>query len=61
MAQKDLRDALVYAPISGVVSKRYKEPGEMGGAGQPVIRLEDPAVVEAVALLPARLLPQDQD
>ena len=58
MAEKDLRDAAVFAPITGVVSKRYKEPGEMGGAGQAVVRLEDTTVLEAVALLPAGYYPR---
>lgn len=60
IAQKDLRDSLVYAPINGVVSKRFQEPGEMGGAGQPVVRIEDTSLVEASALLPAQYYPRIQ-
>ncbi|MBN2560938.1 MAG: efflux RND transporter periplasmic adaptor subunit [Phycisphaerae bacterium] len=54
MAQKDLDDSLVKAPISGRVSKRFQEPGEMGNPGQPVLRIEDPSVVEVSAFLPAQ-------
>ena len=52
MAEKDLADSLVLAPISGHVSKRFKEPGEMAGAGTPVLRIEDLSVVEISAYLP---------
>ncbi len=58
IAKKDLRDSLVYAPISGRVSKRFQEPGEMGDTGKPVIRIEDPAVIEVSALLPAQYYPR---
>lgn len=54
MAEKDLRDALVYAPISGTVSKRFQEPGEMGDTKEPVLRIEDTSVVEVSAFLPAQ-------
>ena len=54
MAEKDLRDALVYAPISGTVTKRFQEPGEMGGTKEPVLRIEDTSVVEVSAFLPAK-------
>ncbi len=52
IAEKDLGDSLVLAPISGHVSKRFKEPGEMAGAGTPVLRIEDLSVVEISAFLP---------
>lgn len=54
MAEKDLRDAFMYAPISGVVTKRMAEPGEIGSAGKPVLRVDDVTVVEAVAFLPGQ-------
>lgn len=50
---KDLADSLVMAPISGYVSVRYKEPGEMAGAGTPVVRIDDTSVLEISAYLPA--------
>lgn len=54
IARKDLSDATVYAPISGKVSKRLREPGEMGSPGQPVLRIDDTSVVEIAAFLPAQ-------
>lgn len=53
IAEKDLRDALVYAPISGKVSQRYQEPGEMGDTKEPVLKIVDPSVLEVSAFLPA--------
>ncbi len=52
IAQKDLSDALVIAPINGRVSIRMREPGEMGEVGKPVVRIDDPSVVEISAFLP---------
>lgn len=52
IAEKDLKDSLVQAPISGRVTKRLMEPGEMAGAGTPVLRIEDLSVVEISAFLP---------
>ncbi len=53
IAQKDLADSLVKAPISGRIAERYQEPGEMGNPGQPVLRIEDTSLVEVSAFLPA--------
>lgn len=53
IAQKDLRDSLVLAPLSGVVSARFKEPGESGKIGTPVLAIQDPSVLEVSAFLPA--------
>jgi RND family efflux transporter MFP subunit len=55
IAQKDLSDTTVVAPISGVVSERFREPGEMGTPGKEVVRIEDTSVVEVSAFLPAPL------
>ena len=52
MAEKDLDDSLVIAPISGRVSQRFKEPGEMASAGTPVMKIEDASVIEVSAYLP---------
>ncbi|MBU2549742.1 MAG: efflux RND transporter periplasmic adaptor subunit [Proteobacteria bacterium] len=54
IAQKDLSDALVFAPLSGRVAERYMEPGEMGDTNKSVLRIEDPSLIEASAFLPAR-------
>ncbi len=52
IADKNLRDSLVQAPIGGVVTQRLMEPGEMAAAGTPVLRIEDLSVVEISAFLP---------
>ena len=54
IAEKDLRDSLVIAPINGRVTIRYQEPGEMGGPGNPVLRIEDHSLLEVSVFLPAR-------
>ena len=54
IAKKDLADTTIYAPISGKVSKRLREPGEMGNPGQTVLRIDDTSVVEIAAFLPAQ-------
>lgn len=54
IAEKDLRDSLVIAPINGKVTKRYREPGEMGTPGDPVLKIEDPELLEIAVFLPAR-------
>ncbi len=58
MAKKDLRDALVVSPINGVVSHRFQEPGETGAVGKPVVRIDDPTLVEVSAFLPAACYPE---
>lgn len=52
MAEKNLRDSVMLAPIGGVVSKRFVEPGEMGRVGTAVVRLDDTRRLKAVAMLP---------
>lgn len=53
IAEKDLADATIYAPIDGTVSARLQEPGEMGDVGKPVIRIDDTSILEVAAFLPA--------
>jgi len=52
MAEKDLADSLVIAPISGKVSQRFMEPGEMAAPGSPVLKIEDLTVLEVSVFLP---------
>jgi len=54
MSEKDLADAVIKAPISGKISERLQEPGEMGKPGQPVVRIDNTSVIEASAYLPAQ-------
>jgi RND family efflux transporter MFP subunit len=58
IAEKNLADATIHAPISGTVSERLKEPGEMGNPGEPVLRIDDTTVVEVAAFLPAQYYAQ---
>jgi RND family efflux transporter MFP subunit len=60
MAEKDLADSLVLAPISGKVSQRFMEPGEMAGPGSPVVRIEDLSLLEVSVFLPEEHYPQVQ-
>jgi RND family efflux transporter MFP subunit len=55
IARKDLADAQAVAPISGRITQRMQETGEMGAPGQPVLRIEDVSLVEVSAFLPASL------
>jgi len=54
IADKNLKDALVLAPINGEISRRLKEPGEMGEPGKPIVRIDSVKTVEISAYLPAR-------
>ncbi len=52
IAEKDMADSLVVAPINGRVSERVKEPGEMAAPGTPVVKIEDLSVLEACVYIP---------
>lgn len=52
IAEKDLADSLVVAPISGRVSERMQEPGEMAAPGTPIVRIEDLSVLEISVHIP---------
>ena len=54
MAVKDLEDSLVRAPITGHITARFHEQGEMVGAGTPVLRIDDLSILEVSAFLPAQ-------
>ncbi len=54
ISEKDLADTIVYAPINGKISHRFKEPGEMGRPGEPVLRIDDTFLIEISAYLPAQ-------
>ena len=51
MAQKNLDDTKIMAPISGVVSS-HAEPGEYMAVGNVILRIDDLATVETAAFLP---------
>ncbi|NLE67585.1 MAG: efflux RND transporter periplasmic adaptor subunit [Lentisphaerae bacterium] len=58
MAQKNLDDTKIMAPISGVISSRTAEPGEYMAVGNVILRIDDLATVEAAAFLPAHYYPE---
>lgn len=58
IAEKNLADTKIFAPISGVVSSRTAEPGEQMSVGKTVLRIDDLAAVEAAAFLPAQYHPE---
>ncbi len=53
ISRKDLTDTIVRAPISGTISQKFQEPGEMGIPGQAVFRIDDTSLIEVSAYLPA--------
>jgi len=54
ISEKNLEDTIIYAPISGKISQRFKEPGEMGRPGEPAVRIDDPNLIEVSAYIPAQ-------
>lgn len=53
IAEKDYSDSTVYSPLTGVVSEKLQEPGEMASAGKPIIVVKDPNDTEVTAFIPA--------
>ncbi len=53
IAEKDFADSTVLAPISGRVSAKLQEPGEMAAPGKPILLIKDPDNTEVSAYLPA--------
>ncbi len=58
IAEKNLADTKILAPISGVVSSRQAEPGEQMSVGKVVLRIDDLSTIEAAAFLPAQYYPE---
>ncbi len=54
IAERQFADATVLAPCDGVVAARLREPGEMVGAGVPVMKVTGTEQLKALAFLPAR-------
>ena len=55
---KRIEDSRVYAPVSGQIIDRYAEPGEVVGAGSPLLRIADLGHLELRIYLPAEYLPR---
>ncbi len=58
MAMRDLHDSVMFAPIAGVISGRYAEPGEMGSKSKSIVRIDDVDNLKAVAYLPGQFYPR---
>lgn len=57
LARNAMRDAVVRAPIDGIVSHRNVHPGEKVGIDSPLIALVDLARMEIEALVPSSEVP----
>ncbi|HOQ32967.1 MAG TPA: efflux RND transporter periplasmic adaptor subunit [Candidatus Hydrogenedens sp.] len=57
IAEKTLSDSLVYAPISGKISYKFVQKNEFIGGGRPVVKIDNPEVLEVSAFLPAEYYP----
>ncbi len=53
LAQIALKDAMVTAPLSGIVAKRHAQPGEKVGFDAPIVTIVDLTDLELQALVPA--------
>jgi len=57
LAENALKDALVVAPIAGIVHKRHVQPGEKVAFDAPIVTVVDLADLELQALVPAIDIP----
>ncbi|GGY48912.1 efflux RND transporter periplasmic adaptor subunit [Parvularcula lutaonensis] len=57
-AVEDADDTVLKAPFSGFVVRRYVDAGETVAAGQPVVRLNEAAALEATVGVPTELADQ---
>lgn len=53
IAERNLADATIYAPISGTVNKRFSEPGERVDRGTQIVAITGSGSVDAIAFLPS--------
>jgi RND family efflux transporter MFP subunit len=53
ITQKTFEDSTIYAPISGIVTKKYIDAGEMGSPGMPVVSIVNVNNLELKGNLPA--------
>lgn len=58
IAENAIRDALVVAPLAGVVAKRHAQAGEKVAFDSPIITVVDLAELELQALVPAIDVPE---
>lgn len=58
LARNALRDAVVTAPLSGIVAKRHVQPGEKVTFDSPLFTIVDLAKMELQAMVPANDIPE---
>ena len=58
LARNALRDAVVTAPLSGMVAKRHVQPGEKVSLDAPLATIVDLARMELQAMVPANDIPE---
>jgi RND family efflux transporter MFP subunit len=58
LARNALRDAVVTAPLSGIVAKRHVQPGEKVSFDAPLVTIVDLARMELRAMVPANDIPE---
>jgi RND family efflux transporter MFP subunit len=58
LAQNALKDAVVTAPLSGIVSKRHVQPGEKVAFDTPLVTVVDLTEIELQAMVPAIDIPE---
>jgi membrane fusion protein (multidrug efflux system) len=58
LARNALRDAVVTAPLSGIVAKRHVQPGEKVSFDAPLVTIVDLARMELRAMVPAIDFPE---
>jgi RND family efflux transporter MFP subunit len=58
LAQNALRDAVVIAPLAGVVAKRHVQPGEKVAFDSPLVTIVDLKDMELQAVVPAVDVPE---
>lgn len=60
LARNALRDAMVVAPLSGMVAKRHVQPGEKVPFDAPLVTIVDLTQMELQAMVPANDIPELQ-
>jgi membrane fusion protein (multidrug efflux system) len=58
LARNALRDAMVSAPLSGIVAKRHVQPGEKVPFDAPLVTIVDLREMELQAMVPANDIPE---
>ncbi|MCC7327030.1 MAG: efflux RND transporter periplasmic adaptor subunit [Burkholderiales bacterium] len=58
LAQNALKDAVVHAPLSGIVAKRHVQPGEKVAFDAPLVTIVRLKEIELQALVPAIDIPE---